>query len=457
MNRSLCFSRACICMLVAAALWAVARFSAPLKAQPLDKIVNTSCVTPPEGLVAWWRAEGDARDAVAGQIPERNGVAYQAGHTGQAFLFNSAASYLKVPASDRLDVGKGSGFTLELWINPSTDEPNHPLLEWHDAQTTVGVHLWIHDVAGRIWANIMDTEDNHHVITTGPGVVLPRVWQHIALTYDKNGSASIYRNGVLVARQDIGSFTPRTSSDLYFGVRYSEKNKYYMGMMDEVSLYNRALSRAEIEALHGAGTAGKCADKIKPPQVSDTTALGSAESPPGANTSGALAPFSGECVDVFSGDTIGVNQGSETRLVRLYGIDAPQQAQIHGKAATEYLRRLLRGKNVKVFPQSVDPASASGWVLSAVLRQTAKWCRMATPGGINCMRRTKPSSEIFSRRHVLQSGAVGRANPVAPWEWVKLPPEPAPWIVCCSVTGNSSFVAPKVPPTASSVQHHNTQ
>ncbi len=53
---------------------------------------------------------------------------------------------------------------------------------------------------------------------------------------------------------------PLTSFNLHFGKRadgpFSEN--LYQGLIDEPSLYNRALSATEIAAIHAAGSAGKC-------------------------------------------------------------------------------------------------------------------------------------------------------------------------------------------------------
>jgi hypothetical protein len=208
--------------------------------------------------VAWWSGDNTVSDRIIVGQEVQGKPTFASGKAGAAFLFNSPSSYLKISASARLDVGKESGFTLELWIKSATDEPHHPLLERHDARTGVGVHFWIHNVAGRMWANIVDMEGNQHVVISGAGVLLQRVWQHVALTYDKNGSTSLYRNGVLMARQDIGSFTAQTSYDLYLGVRYSEQERYYLGVMDEISIYDRALTGCELEGIYSADSAGKC-------------------------------------------------------------------------------------------------------------------------------------------------------------------------------------------------------
>jgi hypothetical protein len=75
-----------------------------------------------------------------------------------------------------------------------------------------------------------------------------------------------------VASQSLGTFTPQTSLSLYLGERPGSPSNLYRGLMDEVSLYNRALGAAEIQAVYNAGHAGKCglAPSIQTPPSSRT-------------------------------------------------------------------------------------------------------------------------------------------------------------------------------------------
>ena len=53
----------------------------------------------------------------------------------------------------------------------------------------------------------------------------------------------IYLNGEIVAQQTLGTFTPQTSTDLYFGYRAEDVHagRRFLGSMDEVEVFNRAL------------------------------------------------------------------------------------------------------------------------------------------------------------------------------------------------------------------------
>ena len=79
------------------------------------------------------------------------------------------------------------------------------------------------------------------------------------LTYDKSsGNMTIYLNGAQVAQQNIGSVTPQPSYDLYLGLRPNGSQTRFYGALDDISLYNRALTSIEVENIYAAGQSGKC-------------------------------------------------------------------------------------------------------------------------------------------------------------------------------------------------------
>ena len=228
----------------------------------LTVIPASSCTPPPSGLISWWPGEGNGNDIIGtNNGSPTGGISYSNGEVGQAFAFNTTNAAVKVAASPTLDVGAGAGFTVESWINPS-DLQIHPIVEWNNGTGSYGVHFYI-DVSGvgNLYANIVSSSGSGHVIQTGSGVVTSNVFQHVALTYDKaSGVAKMYCNGVVVVQQTVGSFTPQTTYDLYLGRRplTGGETLEYAGLMDELSLYNRALSSNEIAAIYIAGSGGKC-------------------------------------------------------------------------------------------------------------------------------------------------------------------------------------------------------
>src|SRR5262245_42814874 len=151
--------------LLAAPLKMLGIVAKPVHALPLSRDGVPTCVAPPQGMVGWWPGDGNPND-VSGD--NNTGAfegtqAYGTGEVNQAFNLNGTDADVKIPASPSLDVGAGSGFTLDLWFKPA-DLGERPLLEWNNGQPSgqpFGVHFY-HSVtsqggsAGNLYANIID-------------------------------------------------------------------------------------------------------------------------------------------------------------------------------------------------------------------------------------------------------------------------------------------------------------
>ena len=86
-----------------------------------------------------------------------------------------------------------------------------------------------------------------------------RSWTHLAVTYD-NGLITTYGNGVQVHQYQgsgpIGDVVP-TQNDFRIGNR-SSFSAPFAGEIDELKVYDRALSSSEVAAIYAAGSSGNC-------------------------------------------------------------------------------------------------------------------------------------------------------------------------------------------------------
>jgi hypothetical protein len=220
--------------------------------------VNGLTGAHPAGLVSLWSGEGDGRDSIGHHDAELTNIGFEDGQVGQALALNGLNSWMKIPACPALDVGQGDGLTLTVWIKPSNVTLFRPLLEWNST-AKLGVHLWLNHLPqqhGELFGNVVDTEGNAHSLHSAEGVIVPEKFQQVALTYDKgSGQARLLVNGVVVAQENLGSFTPQTSYDLLVSRRPGDHpgdwtyNAFFAGLLDEIAIYNRALSPEEIKAL----------------------------------------------------------------------------------------------------------------------------------------------------------------------------------------------------------------
>ncbi len=231
----------------------------------LAVIPPASCAPAPSGLVSWWPAEGNANDVAGTNNGTPQNTTYTNGEVRQAFVFNGSSSLIMVPASSSLNVGLGSGFTIEAWVNPAGATLNNlqSLMEWNvGSGSGIGAQLGMSGgFDGDLYANIMDTTRTAHSLSSAAGIMVGNTFQHVAVTFDKiTGLAVLYRNGVVVQSANLGTgFTPWTSVNFYIGCRPAGAfANHFKGIIDEPTLFNRALTASEIQAIYAAGAGGKC-------------------------------------------------------------------------------------------------------------------------------------------------------------------------------------------------------
>ena len=220
-----------------------------------------------QGLVAYYPLNGNANDVVGtnnGSI--QGGAGFTNGVSGESLAFTNADAAVFIPASTSLDVGKGAGLTLSVWIKPTDITQGYPLFEWNHSNyfgywAPWGVHFWCAPGQpttgsagpggpGQLYANILDESYNWHQLGSAGGVVNSNGFQHVVLTYDSSsGVATIYYNGQIVSQANLGSFIPQTSYDLYLGRRISDGG-VFSGLMDEAMVFSRALTASEVSELY---------------------------------------------------------------------------------------------------------------------------------------------------------------------------------------------------------------
>lgn len=103
------------------------------------------------------------------------------------------------------------------------------------------------------------SRDGNQVVINSQTIVQRGVWYHVAASYDGNQSI-LYVNGVAEASATAGFALDYDTTPLFIGTTgtWAPYLNMFGGLIDEVSLYNRALSTGEIAAIYNAGAAGKC-------------------------------------------------------------------------------------------------------------------------------------------------------------------------------------------------------
>jgi serine/threonine protein kinase len=220
-------------------------------------------IPPPPGLIAWWSGDGTANDLLGNRHGKLiNGAKFAPGLIGQAFSFDGRDDFVRIPYSHSLDTP--AGFTAEGWIRVvSIPGTQNIISRWlPDSQNRI--FSFQRELAtGTLCLHVEPAKREKRQPTRSAEPILPGVWTHVAATCNPQ-AVKVYCNGKLNGTA-IGSSTQLSSSDLLLGASTGEQgvNCYFSGLIDELSLYNRALDASEIAAIHHAGAAGK----IKPSTI----------------------------------------------------------------------------------------------------------------------------------------------------------------------------------------------
>ena len=187
-----------------------------------------------------------------------SGTTWAAGKFGNALVFNGTNAQVTVPNAASLQLT--TGMTLEAWVFPTTaptgwraivdkNVDGYYIMASTDNGNRPGV--------GGTW-----TDGNKNLF--GPSALPVNVWTHLASTFD-GSTVRLFVNGVQVASQAQTAAFQTTTATLQIGAD-AYTTEYFAGLIDEVRVYNRALSAAEIQA-----DMATAVSSITPPPVGDTT------------------------------------------------------------------------------------------------------------------------------------------------------------------------------------------
>ncbi len=200
------------------------------------------------GLVGYWSFdEGSGTTAYDYSGYNNHGTLYNGpqwvdGKLGKALSFDGVNDYISVPHNGNLNIT--GGITIEAWLNPNTSQSSI----WVSI-VGKGTGSWTPD----IWNYLLGLEYLKPRIVYGGGLTASQAipsnsWSYVVFIGDSSSNRlKIYINGVLVSQGTMTSMpTTNTNSIRITG------NNYFNGLIDEVRIYNRALSDQEIKAIYEA-------------------------------------------------------------------------------------------------------------------------------------------------------------------------------------------------------------
>jgi hypothetical protein len=205
--------------------------------------------------VAWWRGEGNGNDSADGHNgTPGSAVSYTQGVFGQAFNFPGGnTSRVYVPDSGAFKLT--DSLSIAAWANPRTAGDMWYILHRGDNRSGRDPYYLQFLPGGVVKFGINDAAGNYDDLLSPTSVALYQ-WHQITGTLDgSTGDMRLYVDGVLAAEK----YTPlRAFADLdptrdpSVGIGNASGHSIdfgFVGYVDEVLLYSRALSASEVMAL----------------------------------------------------------------------------------------------------------------------------------------------------------------------------------------------------------------
>jgi glucose/arabinose dehydrogenase/PKD repeat protein len=201
----------------------------------------------PSGLVAAYSMSAGSGTTLAdvtgkGHTGTIAGATWSAaGKYGGALSFDGTDDWVTIADANDLDLT--NGMTLAAWVNPTELAGGWRTVAFKEG-SPLAYTLYADDGAGLPISEISTGGVFRNA--RGTATLALNTWSHLAGTYD-GAALKLYVNGTLVRTLAVTGDMPVTTGVLRLGGN-NLWDEWYQGLLDEVRVYNRALSQAEIQA-----------------------------------------------------------------------------------------------------------------------------------------------------------------------------------------------------------------
>ena len=322
----------------------------------------------PENQVLWLAGDGDALDSSGngnnGTL--QNGASYTVGRVGQGFQFNGSGF---VTVADAPSLNPTAQISIEGWVYPTTNSiatDSMAIIANKETNATVQ-----YEMARRLSSGgcptgggiptgnfavyiggISGLPDDCGGWVNGNAQLPLNTWSHVAMTYD-GANLRAFVNGANTRTVAATGAIPTTNGIFQLGKRV-RNTEIWIGQLDEISLYNRGLTTAEIESIANAGLAGKYKVQSTVPSglVAWLTGDGNPNDISGNGNNGTFgANYAvGKVGQAFQGGTVSVPDSPSLN----FGGNAPMTVEIWiYRTSTATIQHFI-GKRLNCTPGNID-------------------------------------------------------------------------------------------------------
>lgn len=231
---------------------------APATPAPVTPAPPTPASTLKTGLVAYYPFNGNANDASGNNL---NGILNNTSLTTNRFDINNSAYLFKnsvvyIPFNNKFKV---TNLTTSAWIRPSSYNPdNYSIIlnRFEEGYNTIGGETWqVILTNNEVWFQVIGegrSGTSPNTILKASKQVQLNAWSLITSTYDGT-NMKVYVNGSLLLSQPTTTkINTLGTSGISIGVSKQANGiwHYFDGKIDDVGIWDRALTAEEIKFLY---------------------------------------------------------------------------------------------------------------------------------------------------------------------------------------------------------------
>lgn len=178
----------------------------------------------------------------------QGGAKRVAGKFGKAISLNGSTDRAVIPDADSLDLP--SAWTITAWVYPNKTETNygHILGKRNDALVNDANYAFRINNVGVAWEAYF-RRDNTWFGAWGLGTVKKDQWSYMTAVYDGKNIITIYENAVQIGTGVVGGPPPLGQAEVHIGGWQNNTSELLDGILDEVALFNVALTVDDIQIL----------------------------------------------------------------------------------------------------------------------------------------------------------------------------------------------------------------
>ena len=225
---------------------AVATYTMDTSANGLLNTQDLSTVNYPAGAgcLALYEMNGNSNDTSGTYNGTPTNITYQGGAFDQAALFDGTVS-------NEIDLNYNTNynnFSISAWINPSAISSAHPIVgKWWDGSNRA-FQFWLTSSGVGVDIAYTDSNTDHAFYNTNVGALSTNRWYFVCVTWE-NGVGLTLTVDDNTQTHSISKNIRTNTSNWFIGQQDSRGLKAFTGLIDQVRIYNSALTQSQVTTL----------------------------------------------------------------------------------------------------------------------------------------------------------------------------------------------------------------